>query len=126
MAKVLAKGARITGPQRESIASQMAKRYAAGDSVRKIAADNNRSYGSVHKLLKESGVDLRGRGGATRGAAGSPAARKTAARKASAKKTVASKAPAKKAPVKKAAVKKAPAQKVATKKAPAKKTTGKR
>ena len=37
MAKALAKGSRITGAQRETLAAQYAKRYAAGDSIRKIA-----------------------------------------------------------------------------------------
>lgn len=104
MAKALAKGSRITGAQREDIASQMAERYTAGDSVRKIAADHNRSYGSVHKLLNEAGVSLRGRGGATRGAAGSSAARKTEANK----KATTKKASAKKAAAKKANTKKSP------------------
>ena len=67
MAKALAKGSRITGAQRTTLASQYAKRYAAGESIRKIADDAGRSYGFVHGVLKESGVELRGRGGATRG-----------------------------------------------------------
>ena len=67
MAKALAKGSRITGAQRSTLASQYAKRYAAGESIRKIVADSGRSYGFVHGVLKESGATLRGRGGATRG-----------------------------------------------------------
>ena len=126
MAKALAKGSRITGTQRTTLASQYARRYAAGDSIRKIADDAGRSFGFVHGVLKEAGVELRGRGGATRGAkkaASSSAARRTAA--ASAKKTAAKKAPAKKTPAKaaakKAPAKKAPAKKAAAKKAPARK-----
>ena len=65
----LAKGSRITGAQRDSLASTYAKRYAAGESIRKIAEDSGRSYGFVHGVLKESGAALRGRGGATRGPA---------------------------------------------------------
>ena len=68
MAKALAKGSRITGAQRTTLASQYAKRYAAGESIRKIAEDAGRSFGFVHGVLKEAGVELRGRGGATRGA----------------------------------------------------------
>ena len=68
MAKALAKGSRITGAQRDALAGQYAKRYAAGDSIRKIADDGGRSFGFVHGVLKESRVALRGRGGATRGA----------------------------------------------------------
>ena len=139
MAKALAKGSRITGAQRTTLASQYAKRYAAGESIRKIADDAGRSFGFVHGVLKEAGVELRGRGGATRGVkktASSSAAKKTTA----AKKTATKKAPAKaaKAPAKKSAAKKAPAKKStakaakapakksAAKKAPAKKTTAKK
>ena len=139
MAKALAKGSRITGAQRTTLASQYAKRYAAGESIRKIADDAGRSFGFVHGVLKEAGVELRGRGGATRGAkkaASSSAAkkttaasaRKTAAKKAPAKKTTAKaaakKSPAKKAPAKKTTAK-AAAKKSPAKKAPAKKTTAK-
>ena len=35
MAKALAKGSRITGAQRTTLASQYAKRYAAGESIRR-------------------------------------------------------------------------------------------
>ena len=107
MAKALAKGSRITGAQRTTLASQYAKRYAAGESIRKIADDAGRSFGFVHGVLKEAGVELRGRGGATRGAkkaVSSSAARKTTAT--SARKTAAKKAPAKKTTTKKAAARK--------------------
>jgi Helix-turn-helix domain len=156
VAKALAKGSRITGTQRTTLASQYAKRYSAGESIRKIADDAGRSFGFVHGVLKEAGVELRGRGGATRGAkkaASSGSARKrtpapakkapakAAAKKSSAKtakapakKAAAKKAPAKKssakAPVKKTAAKKTPAKKAPAKKAaakaPAKKTTAKK
>ena len=138
MAKALAKGSRITGAQRTTLASQYAKRYAAGDSIRKIADDAGRSFGFVHGVLKEAGVELRGRGGATRGvkktASSSATKKTTATKKTAAKKTTAkaAKAPAKKSAAKKAPAKKttakaakAPAKKSAAKKAPAKKTTAK-
>jgi hypothetical protein len=143
VAKALAKGSRITGAQRTTLASQYAKRYAAGESIRKIADDAGRSFGFVHGVLKEAGVELRGRGGATRGvkkAASSSAAKKTAGAsarktaakkapaKATAKKSAAKKAPAKKSTAKKTTAKaaKAPAKKSAAKKAPAKKATAKK
>jgi hypothetical protein len=127
VAKALAKGSRITGAQRTTLASQYARRYAAGESIRKIADDAGRSFGFVHGVLKEAGVELRGRGGATRGArktTSSSAAKKSAG---PAKKTAAKKSSAKtaKAPAKKTAAKKAPAKKTATKSA-AKKTTAKK
>jgi hypothetical protein len=98
VAKALAKGARITGPQRETLATQYARRYDAGESIRKIAEDAGRSFGFVHGVLKESGVTLRGRGGATRGSkAASPGAKKTGAKKTATKKAPAArKASAKK------------------------------
>ncbi|MFL6047494.1 MAG: helix-turn-helix domain-containing protein [Propionibacteriaceae bacterium] len=136
VAKALAKGSRITGAQRTTLASQYAKRYAAGESIRKIADDAGRSFGFVHGVLKEAGVELRGRGGATRGAkkaASGSAARKSAgpAKKATAKKTPAkaAKTPAKKSTAKKATAKKttakSAAKKTTAKKAPAKKTAAK-
>ena len=137
MAKALAKGSRITGSQRTELASRYAKRYAAGESIRKIADDAGRSFGFVHGVLKEAGVDLRGRGGATRGAkktASGSAARKSASgpAKAAAKKTTAKsaakKTTTKKAPAKKTTAKatKAPAKKTAAKKTTAKKSTAKK
>lgn len=69
MAKAtLAKGSRISGTQRTTLASQFAERYTGGESIRTIAEEAGRSYGFVHNVLMESGVALRGRGGATRGA----------------------------------------------------------
>ena len=47
----------------------LTKRYAAGASIRDLAAASGRSYGFIHGLLCEAGVTLRGRGGATRGRA---------------------------------------------------------
>jgi hypothetical protein len=124
VAKALAKGSRITGTQRTELASRYARRYAAGESIRKIADDAGRSFGFVHGVLKEAGVELRGRGGATRGAkktASSSAAKRSAA--SPARKSAAKKTPAKaaKAPAKKSAAKKTTAKKATTKKAPAKK-----
>ncbi len=82
MDKVLAKGSRITGAQRGTLATQYAKQYAAGESIRKIAEDAGRSFGFVHGVLTEAGVALRGRGGSTPKAASS----KATATKAPAKK----------------------------------------
>ena len=95
MAKAtLAKGSRISGAQRTTLASQYAERYTGGESIRTIAEEAGRSYGFVHNVLKESGVALRGRGGATRGAKKTGPAEKTAAAKkaAPAKKTAKKKA----------------------------------
>lgn len=68
----LKKGARITGAARTKLATDLKKSYDKGKSIRELAETHGRSYGFVHRVLSESGVTLRGRGGATRtkGAAG--------------------------------------------------------
>jgi hypothetical protein len=62
----LKKGARITGSARDKLASDLRKKYEKGASIRALAESTGRSYGFVHRVLSESGVQLRGRGGATR------------------------------------------------------------
>jgi predicted transcriptional regulator len=57
---------RVTGEARAQMARDLAARYRAGDSIRELADSTGRSYGFVHRLLSESDVELRGRGGATR------------------------------------------------------------
>lgn len=61
----IAKGQRITGPDRAKLSSQLSKSYQAGASIRQLASETGRSYGFVHRMLVDSGVQLRGRGGAT-------------------------------------------------------------
>lgn len=65
----LKKGARITGPDRLKLAGDLRKAYDKGRSIRELAETHGRSYGFVHRVLSESGAELRGRGGATRGSA---------------------------------------------------------
>ena len=65
MAK-LNKGSRITGGARDTLASELKMMYEKGASIRALAESIGRSYGFVHRVLSESGVTLRGRGGATR------------------------------------------------------------
>ncbi len=64
----LKKGTRITGGDRETLAQTLRRRYEGGASIRALAEEAGRSYGFVHRILGESGTNLRGRGGATRGA----------------------------------------------------------
>jgi predicted transcriptional regulator len=73
----LKKGARITGADRTKLASELKKSYDKGKSIRELADTHGRSYGFVHRVLSESGVALRGRGGATRTKAGSKAKAKS-------------------------------------------------
>jgi hypothetical protein len=67
--ETLKKGTRVTGADRTKLASDLQKRYSAGESIRALAASTGRSYGFIHRILAESGVTLRSRGGATRGRA---------------------------------------------------------
>jgi hypothetical protein len=67
VAETLRKGSRVTGSARERLAADLKKKYSQGRSIRALAEETGRSYGFVHRMLTESGVTLRGRGGATRG-----------------------------------------------------------
>jgi hypothetical protein len=69
VAETLKKGSRVTGTAREQLATDLKSKYEAGESIRALAQETGRSYGFVHRMLSESGVTLRGRGGATRGKA---------------------------------------------------------
>ena len=57
------KGRRIVGAERQTLAKDLVKRYQGGESIRSLAASTGRSYGFVHRVLTESGVQLRQRGG---------------------------------------------------------------
>jgi Helix-turn-helix domain len=69
VADTLRKGTRVTGPDRSKLATDLKTRYDSGESIRALASATGRSYGFVHRILTETGVTLRGRGGATRGKA---------------------------------------------------------
>jgi hypothetical protein len=82
VAQALKKGTRVIGVDRSRLGTLLGKRYDSGESIRSLAASTGRSYGFVHRLLTESGVELRQRGGATRSRAarsGTGAGRKAAA-----------------------------------------------
>jgi hypothetical protein len=64
---ILKKGTRVTGAERDRLAADLKKRYDSGGSIRALAAATGRSYGFIHRILTESGVNLRGRGGERRG-----------------------------------------------------------
>lgn len=65
----LGKNVRITGAARDKVAADLKKKYGQGKSIRELAEMCGRSYGFVHRLLSESDVKLRGRGGRKPGAA---------------------------------------------------------
>jgi len=69
VAEILKRGTRVTGPDRSKLATDLSRRYGAGESIRSLAASTGRSYGFIHRILTETGVALRGRGGAPRKAA---------------------------------------------------------
>ena len=66
MAETLRKGTRVTGADRSKLATDLKKRYDGGESIRALANATGRSYGFIHRILTETGVTLRGRGGAAR------------------------------------------------------------
>lgn len=59
-------GRRIVGDERQTLAEQYQQQYQAGQSIRAIAEASGRSYGFVHRVLNENGVELRARGGDTK------------------------------------------------------------
>ncbi|GAA4657599.1 helix-turn-helix domain-containing protein [Kineococcus glutinatus] len=69
MTETVKKGSRLTGVERETLAAELSRGYAEGKSIRALAEETGRSYGFVHRILSESEVSLRSRGGATRGRA---------------------------------------------------------
>jgi hypothetical protein len=66
VADTLRKGTRVTGSDRSQLATDLKMRYDAGESIRSLASATGRSYGFIHRILTETGVALRGRGGAAR------------------------------------------------------------
>jgi transposase len=66
VAEGIRKGTRVTGSDRDKLAYDLKDRYDGGESIRALAVSTGRSYGFIHRLLKETGVTLRGRGGSTR------------------------------------------------------------
>ena len=66
MVDKVARGARISGAERERLTSTLQEKYEKGASLRELAYESGRSYGFVHRVLTDAGVILRGRGGSTR------------------------------------------------------------
>jgi len=64
------KGVRLTGDDRAKMTKKVTALYREGRSIRDISTETGRSYGFVHRVLSESDLVLRGRGGATRRRAG--------------------------------------------------------
>jgi DNA-directed RNA polymerase specialized sigma24 family protein len=60
---VLVKGSQVKGDKRDELREKIRMDYESGASIRQIAASLDRSYGFVHRLLREARVELRRRGG---------------------------------------------------------------
>jgi hypothetical protein len=78
VAENLKRGTRVSGEDRSKLAADLSRRYGAGESIRSLATATGRSYGFIHRILTETGVALRGRGGAPKNAAPKNAAPKNA------------------------------------------------
>ena len=48
---------------RDQLLHELRRAYEGGASIRTLVASTGRSYGSIHSMLLESGVPMRGRGG---------------------------------------------------------------
>ncbi|WP_112139406.1 helix-turn-helix domain-containing protein [Glycomyces dulcitolivorans] len=57
----------VRGDERRELTERVTTAYDQGRSIRDIASAIGRSYGFVHRLLAEAGVDFRTRGGARKG-----------------------------------------------------------
>jgi len=57
---------RMTSKERSQLRVKFARRYQKGESIRGLATASGMAYGTARNLLLESGVVLRGRGGANR------------------------------------------------------------
>ena len=64
---------RVTGQARTDLKANLKREYLEGTSIRELAAAVGRSYGFVHLLLAEAGVEFRNRGGSHRHAASTSA-----------------------------------------------------
>lgn len=59
---MVGKWSRVTGDERVAYRSRVMEKYAAGQSIREIAEEVGRSYGFVHRILREGDVTFRSRG----------------------------------------------------------------
>ena len=60
------KGKRLTEVEQRTLLEQLRPRYEAGSSIRELAEETGRSYGSINRLLVQGGVTMRKRGGNVR------------------------------------------------------------
>lgn len=60
------RGAHIKGAEKEQVTEFVTAQYENGKSIRDIADDLGRSYGSIRRLIQQSDTPLRSRGGSKR------------------------------------------------------------
>ncbi|WP_042174713.1 helix-turn-helix domain-containing protein [Streptomyces sp. NBRC 110035] len=63
---MVGKGRKVTGTERDKLASDLKKAYASGVSIRTLAESTGRSYGFTRGILLEAGAVLRSPGGDAR------------------------------------------------------------
>jgi hypothetical protein len=56
-------GEQLRGSERAVLSRYLVERYAAGESLMRLAQDTGRSFGHVRRLLMDAGVTMRPRGG---------------------------------------------------------------
>lgn len=54
---------RVTGKARTQLVASLKRQYRGGDSIAKVAADHNVSYGFAQRELAAAGTKIRSRGG---------------------------------------------------------------
>jgi hypothetical protein len=54
---------RLAGAERVRMRADLRRKYVAGATIRGLAAETGRSYGTVRALLLEARTPMRGRGG---------------------------------------------------------------
>lgn len=59
----IGKHTRVIGERRDEVRAELVARYQEGASIRSLAAEFGRSYGFVHRMLREAPITLRPRGG---------------------------------------------------------------
>lgn len=64
---VLSRNQRLPDSERTRVGAMLRERYEAGLSVRQLSRETGYSLGRIRRLLIESGVTFRPRGGAHRG-----------------------------------------------------------
>lgn len=63
MTEPLKRHQRISGEPRQKLQAEMVDKYGQGVAIRTLAAEYGRSYGFIHRLLLDAGVEFRARGG---------------------------------------------------------------